>query len=283
MSEEIRNAAVVVPWSLMTGLLINGVFGFAMLIATLYCMGDIDARLAENPVYPFMAIFHNAVGSTSGAAVMSALVVALAFSATTGIIASASRVWWAFSRDRGVPGWRTLKKVSRRTRIPVYSVLATVAAAIVLSLVNIGSATAFNGVISISVAGLFGSYLIAASLLLYRRLTGGICAFDPHHHAPGTGADGEFLTNTAQSNLTWGPWHLPGALGIANNAFACAYLTFVFFFSFWPAYQDVTYQNMNWAVLVFCAVLLFSVLYYALWARKVYTGPIVETGQPSVR
>jgi choline transport protein len=270
MAEEVRNPAVLVPWSIMTGLVINGVLGLSMLIATLYCVGDINERLQENPIYPFMAIFHNAVGSTAGAAVMSAFVVILAFSATTGLVSSTSRVYWAFSRDRALPGWKILKKVSHRTSIPVYAVITTIAISIILSLVNIGSATAFNGVISISVAGLFGSYLVAASLLLYRRLTGGI-RLNGSSDSP----------TTYDSPLAWGPWRVPGALGIANNIFACAYLVFVFFFSFWPAYRNVTPQNLNWAVLVFPVVVLFSVIYYAVWARKVYNGPVVETDRDS--
>lgn len=267
MSEEIRNAAVVVPRSLLTGLLINGTLGFGMLIATLYCMGDIDAALAENPHYPFMAIFRNATGSTAGAAVMSAIVVVMAFSATTGCLASTSRIYWAFARDRGLPGWRTLKKVSPRTSIPIYSVITTAVIAIILSLVNIGDATAFNGVISISTAGLFGSYLVAAALLLYRRVTGGIRVAN----------DDDVLTNTVGSSLTWGPWRLHGALGIANNIFSCIYLIFVFFFSFWPPSLEVTPETMNYAVLVFGTVILFSMIYYAVWARKIYNGPIIES------
>ncbi|KAI1409821.1 amino acid transporter [Hypoxylon sp. FL1857] len=275
MSEEIRNAAVVVPRSLLTGLLINGTLGLGMLIATLYCMGDIDQALAENPHYPFMAIFRNATGSTAGAAVMSAIVVVMAFSATTGCLASTSRVYWAFARDKGLPGWRILKKVSPRTSIPIYSVITTAVIAIILSLVNIGDATAFNGVISISTAGLFGSYLVAASLLLYRRVTGGIRI----------ATDDDVLTNTVGTSLTWGPWRLRGSLGIANNIFSCMYLVFIFFFSFWPPSLEVTPQTMNYAILVFGTVILFSMLYYAVWARKVYNGPIIEAvpyaGSPS--
>ncbi|KAI8630809.1 putative GABA permease [Xylariaceae sp. FL1651] len=266
MSEEIRNAAVVVPRSLMTGLAINGTLGFAMLVATLYSLGDINAALAENPQYPFMAVFRHAVGSTAGAAVMSAIVVIMSFSATTGCLASTSRIYWAFARDRGLPGWKVLKKISPRTSIPEYAVVVTVLISIILSLVNIGDAVAFNGVISISIAGLFGSYLIAASFLLYRRLTGGIR----------TRQDDDALTNTIGESLTWGPWRLHGTLGIANNIFSCAYLLFIFFFSFWPPLKDVTLQNFNWAVLVFGTVVSFSMVYYAIWARKIYAGPIIE-------
>ncbi|KAI0886336.1 amino acid transporter [Annulohypoxylon maeteangense] len=275
MSEEIRNAAVVIPRSLLTGLLVNGTLGFGMLIATLYCMGDIDQALAENPHYPFMSIFKAATGSTAGAAVMSAIVVVMAFSATTGSLASTSRVYFAFARDRGLPGWRTLKKVSPRTSIPIYSVITTAVIAVILSLVNIGDSTAFNGVISISTAGLFGSYLIAASLLLYRRVTGGIRIAN----------DDDVLTNTVGSSLTWGPWRLHGIFGVVNNIFSCIYLVFIFFFSFWPPALEVTPQTMNYAVLVFGTVIMFSMLYYAVWARKVYSGPIIESipsaGSPS--
>ncbi|KAI1813828.1 putative GABA permease [Poronia punctata] len=268
MSEEIRNAAVVVPRSLMTGLTVNGTLGLAMLLATLYSLGDIDTALAENPQYPFMAIFKNAVGSTAAAAIMSSIVVIMSFSATTGCLASTSRIYWAFARDRGLPGWQVLKKISPRTSIPEYSVLVTVIISMLLSLVNFGNSVAFNGVISISIAGLFGSYLIASCLLLYRRVTGAIrVRLD---------ADDDTLTNTMGEDLTWGPWRLGGAFGIANNVFSCGYLIFVFFFSFWPPAREVTPENFNWAVVVFGGVVSFSVIYYVTWARKIYTGPIVE-------
>jgi choline transport protein len=278
MSEEIRNAAIVIPRSLLTGLAINGTLGFTMIVITLYYMGDIDAALEQNPLFPFMAIFKNALpeGSLGAATAMSVVPLIMAFSATTGILASASRVYFAFARDRGLPGWRVLKRVNPKTSIPFYAVLTTVIISICLSLINIGGAAAFNGAISISIAGLFGSYLIATSLLLYRRIRGEITA-------PDSMGDGG-LTNTVNSRLTWGPWRIEGLLGIANNLFACLFLTFVLFFSFWPASRTVSAANMNWSILVTGAVVLFSVFYYLVWARKVYTGPIVETerGQETV-
>ncbi|RYP69017.1 hypothetical protein DL771_006343 [Monosporascus sp. 5C6A] len=227
---------------------------------------DIDAALAENPHYPFMAIFRQAAGSRAGAAVMASIVIVMAFSATTGCLASTSRVYWAFARDRGLPGWNILRQVSPRTKIPRYAVLTTTFVAIILSIVNIGNETAFHGVVSVSIAGLFGSYLFAATLLLYRRVTGGIRRLDANDE----------LTNTVGKSITWGPWRLRGLFGVANNIFSCAYLSFIFFFSFWPSHRDVSPQNMNWAALVFVVVLIFSAAYYVFWARKVYRGPIIE-------
>ncbi|KAI0096098.1 amino acid/polyamine transporter I [Nemania sp. FL0031] len=269
MSEEIRNAPLVIPRSLLTGLMINGSLGFAMMVVTLYYIGDVDIALAENPIQPFMAIFDHALRSTAGAAVLSAIPVFMGFSAMTGIVASTSRVYWAFSRDRGLPGWRLLQRVDSRTSVPLYAVLTTSVVAIILSFISLGGTTAFNGVVSISIPGLFGSYLIAASLLLYRRISG-------HIVDPGLRCDETPQGNTSP-NLTWGAWRLPGILGILNNFLSCAFLLYFLFFSFWPAFIQVTPQNMNWSILVTGAAMAFSTIYYLLWARKVYTGPIIET------
>ncbi|KAI0469300.1 putative GABA permease [Xylaria cf. heliscus] len=267
----VRNAAVVMPRSLMTGLTINGTLGLALLIAVLFSIGDIDQALAENPQYPFMAIFRHAVGSTAGAAAMLAIVVVMSLSATTGCIASTLRLYWSFSRDRALPGWRFLKQINPRTHIPRYAVLLTTFIGIVLSSVNIGDKTAFNGVISISIAGLFSSYLIAALLLLYRRLTGRIQTSERIIQR-----EDDTLVDTNGLVLTWGPWQLRGAFGICNNIFTCVYLTYIFFFSFWPSGHDVSAATFNYAVLVFGAVVLFSLMYYIVRAKHVYTGPVVE-------
>ncbi|CAN9297832.1 unnamed protein product [Alternaria alternata] len=287
LSEEIHNAQVVVPRSIMTGIAINGSLGFAMILTVLLRMGNLDEVLDENPAFPFMAIFHRAVQSRSGAAVMASIVMVLTISANVGFSASTSRICWAFARDRGLPGWRTLSKaciqplylcerkeaVSDRTSIPVYAVAFTSFIACLLALVNIGSTIAFNGVISVAIAGLFSSYLLTSSLLLYRRCTGAILtpseAFDTDTTSSSTTRDG-------MARTVWGPWRLPGAIGIANNVFACAYLSFVFFFSFWPSFAAVTPANMNWAVLVTGAIAGISAIYYAVWARKTYHGPIIE-------
>lgn len=268
MAEEVRNAAVTIPKALMWSLLINGTLGFAILIALLYCMGDVDAALARNPGYPFMAIFETVTSSTPGAAVMVSVVVVMCISATTNILAPASRLYWSFARDRAIPGWKFVERIDPRTKLPLNAVIITAVVSVILSFVNIGNPIAFNGVISISIAALFGSYLLASGLLLYRRVTGGI------QTSPGgeEGSSGE----TLDPILTWGPWRIPGIWGTANNVFSCVFLVFVEFFVFWPTVRDPSPQSMNWAALPFGVVTIFSMVYYLVWARKVYVGPVVE-------
>jgi choline transport protein len=65
-------------------------------------------------------------------------------------------------------------------------------------------------------------------------------------------------------------------LGIANNVFCCAYLTFVLFFSFWPTFKEVDAESMNWSILVTGVVAILSTVYYLVWGKHTYTGPVVE-------
>ena len=111
MSEEIHNPSIIVPRSIMLSILLNGTTGFAMVVALLFCIGNMDNALSTNTGYPFMEIFLQATHSVGGSAAMAAIVTSLAVCATVGILASTSRMFWSFSRDHGLPFWRTLEKV----------------------------------------------------------------------------------------------------------------------------------------------------------------------------
>lgn len=60
--------------------------------------------------------------------------------------------------------------------------------------------------------------------------------------------------------LYWGPWHIVEPLGTIVNILACLYLILVLFWNFWPPLTPVSPSTMNFSVLVFGAVLIFSVL-----------------------
>ena len=143
--------------------------------------------------------------------------------ATTSSLASASWQFWSFARDYAVPGWKALAKFENKTPVPVYAVPLTALISVLLSLINFGPPTAFEDSVSLAIAGLYSSYLVATALLLCRRLTGGIQLFnDPN----------KSLSNTVGACLTWRPWHIPGIAGTMPNAFVYAFLATAWFFSF---------------------------------------------------
>lgn len=142
-----------------------------------------------------------------------------------------------------------------------------------LSLINIGNSAAFNGTISLVLEGFYLSYLLAIGLLLWRRVRGDL---DNQNAELAIFNSSPQHDETYDRSLTWGPWRLKGALGVANNAVAICYLLLIIFFSFWPTQVNPTAEMMNWAVVVTGGVATFSVVYYVIFARKSYTGPIVE-------
>jgi choline transport protein len=231
---------------------INGLTGFCMLLAILYCMGDIDAALSTPTGFPFIEILTQASGSIAGGTALSALLVVMFCCATLTIVASSSRQLWAFARDRAVPHPRAVGYVDKRMKVPLTSIAITCVVTCLLSLINIGSATVLNAILSLTVAGFFGSYLIPFSLFLHKR-----------------------IKNPAQ--VPPGPWNL-GKWGVLVNAFAIVWTVVVMFFSFWPTGVPVTPVNMNWSCVIWGAVVLFALGFWALHGRKIYTGPVVETG-----
>ena len=282
ISEEVKNAAIVVPRSMILSVLINGVLGLGMLIATMFCLGDVDKITSTPPTqYPFMAIFAQAAGSSSGGAGMVAFIIFTFICGTTTALASSSRMTWSFARDHRLPFSKFLSRVSlhwvaylgfgkslinlqvnRRTSLPLHAIVLTTVLSGLLALINIGSSVAFNDVISLTVSALYSSYLICCGLLLWRRCTGGI--------------GGSSSSAVRPSGLQWGPFRVPGVLGIVTNVLACAYMIIIIFFSFWPPATPTTAVSMNYSVLLFGAVVLLSIAYYVTIAHRTYVGPLVE-------
>jgi amino acid transporter len=113
-----------------------------MLIAILFCIGDIESALTTPTGFPFIEIFRQAVNTNAGATAMSAVVLSLMIFATIAVLAAASRMMWAFARDNGLPGSRFISQVEPRTKLPLYSVGLSVIITMLLGLINIGSSAA---------------------------------------------------------------------------------------------------------------------------------------------
>ncbi|KAL5044339.1 hypothetical protein BDW71DRAFT_199029 [Aspergillus fruticulosus] len=251
LGEEMANPAVEVPYCMLGSLVINGIMGLAFLIATLFCMGDIDAALNSPTAYPIIEIFRSATGSRAASTVMTSILILTAWLATIALIASAARMVWALARDQALPGHKYLLRIDLNTEMPTRAILATSTILALLGLINIGSTTAFNAILSLAVLGLQVSYLVPVMLMLWRRLS------------------------PAKSTLNYGPWRL-GALGVPINIVSVLYLSYTTIFMVFPPYQPVTAENMNYSSLIFGAVLIFSAAYWVYKGRRQYTGPNIE-------
>lgn len=53
-------------------------------------------------------------------------------------------------------------------------------------------------------------------------------------------------------------------------------LLVILIFSFFPLTKNVDPTSMNWSVVIFGSVVMVSLGYYAIYARKVYKGPVTR-------
>lgn len=271
MAEEIHGAAVVVPRAVMSSITLSGLLGFSIALIITFTTPDFQAVLNSSSKYPFMEVFQATLGSNGAAAFLVAVVIALAQASTTASLAVASRLLWSFSRDRGVPFWQWLRVVNVRSTIPLRCVSVSTTIFFLLSLIVLGSSDVFNAIVSISIVGLYSSYLFPITLLLWRRVTGGIIS---RSAAPADGV----LFNSSGQQLVWGPWRIPGLFGIVNNVVACAFMTVVWVFSFWPTSLPVTADSMNYSSVTFVGVIVVALGYYFFRGKKDYLGPVNEVG-----
>ena len=283
-----------------------------MMLTVLFCLGDVTTVLDGDTAFPFIQIFIDSVKSVAGASVMVVIVLILTWACAIGITTTASRMTWSFARDRGTPFSRIISRVDPRTQVPAIAVGVVALLAALLTLIYIGSDTAFNDVISLTITGFYGSYFLPAAFLLYHRIKGNVAPsgaaaeelqLDPETTFPpgpsagiptmekpkreldGDKSDGsrpaappnaDIDVGVAQAQLIWGPWHLPGLLGIINNAYACVYMIFVMFWSVWPPATPVDAATMNYSAVVTGGVIILSIVWYWVRGRREYRGPVID-------
>ena len=114
MSEEVKDARRNVPKALMASVTINGVLGIGMVIAILFTLGNLDdiatitsAAVSGSPLVDYFWFVLDDKGFATG---LTSLLVAMFIFAAVAVLASTSRVTWAFARDNGLPGSRWIKR-----------------------------------------------------------------------------------------------------------------------------------------------------------------------------
>ncbi|KYK58763.1 amino acid transporter [Drechmeria coniospora] len=249
MAEEIRDASIVVPKSMVWSFLLNMPFTFGLLLTFLFCIGNVEEALATPTGFPFIYVFQNATGSVGGATGLTIVVLVLLIMVTISSLASTSRQTFAFARDNGLPFSEWLGRVHPTWHVPVNSVQFTCFFSMALALINIGSTVAFNAMLSLSTVALMATYVISIGCVTLKRIR--------------------------KEELPRSRWSL-GRYGLVINIIALVYACWSFFWSFWPNSYDITAQNFNWACVLFVSMMALSCVVYFVQARHTYDGPVVK-------
>ena len=249
MAEELQDAAYTLPRILVASTVINGALMFIMCIT--FCYVLTDPKVLSTPTgYAFIQIFYNSTGSLAAASVMTAIIIILAIVTCITIMAGSSRQLFAFARDGALPFSRWISTVRPGFDVPVNAILVIFGVAVALSLINIGSTLAFSIITSLGTGTLTASYIICISTLVWRKVTG--------------------------QPMLPSRFNMGKAVGLLVNLVALGWLWIVLIIAFFPLFPEpiLTPALMNWSIVVVGGVVLFSILYFIVWGRKVYDGPV---------
>jgi amino acid transporter len=170
VSEETKGAALGAAKGVWRAVFWSGLIGWFVLLAITFAATDVDK--INDPANGFglgssLAIFDTALGSGSAKIVVAIATIGQLFCGMA-CLTSASRMCYAFSRDRAVPGWRLWTRLNHH-RVPAFAVLFMAACAMVMTLpALVGDENnytyAFGAVVSICVIGLYIAYVLPVYL-----------------------------------------------------------------------------------------------------------------------
>lgn len=249
-AEETHQASRMAATGMWTSVFVSVVFGWILLLAVTFAIPDTQGALDNiGTVVPW--IWTESMSQNWSEALLFICVVAQFFCVTASVT-SASRMMFAFSRDRAVPGHTLWRRVSRH-RVPVYSVFGVAFFAAVLMIPAVWNYFVGYAVgTAIAVIGLYIAFVIP----VYLRLRKGDSWDEPR--AWSLGRHYKWLDTIS---LLW-----------------VALITILFIFPLYkaglPWESDFSWELTNYTVLWFAGIGLIFGGWWALSAKNWFKGPV---------
>lgn len=255
MSEECKNATVAVPLGIISSITACGLLGFFILIVTFFCVQTDDLNTIMDTKYgqPMAQIIYDAFETKTGqgkpvAIAFMVLITIGQFLMGASILTAISRQLFAFARDNGLPFSWWIKKVNRELSVPIHAVITGAAVALVVGLLVLIGTTAAAALFSLGVAG----NLLAWSMPTTLRLI-------------------------YSDKFTPGPFYLGKTMTQVNGWISVFFTAYVLIMVMFPRDRNPDAESMNYTVVIAPGVWLLSLIYYWVYARKVYHGPTRTT------
>src|SRR5215218_6884149 len=250
-AEETRGAAVSAARGVWRSVFFSAIIGWFVLLAFLFAATDVKA---VNDGAGFVgAIFTSALDSWAAKFVLIIATIGQLFCGAAGLT-SASRTWYAFSRDRGMPGWAVFRRVNR-DRVPFNAVIAVAVASLVIAIPALFGKNdypfAFFALTGICTVGLYLAYITPVYLRLRRGDD-----FEP------------------------GPWNLGRRYKLVNIV-AIAFVALVVYSLVFLPYTPTGLpwnDGFDWTVVNYVPLAVLIPLIFGVWylisAKDRYQGPI---------
>src|SRR3954452_24856569 len=169
-AEETRGAAVAAAQGVWRSIFFSAIAGWLVLLALLFASThEKDITTAGGGSIPMIT---SALSSSAAKAVLLICTIGQLFCGMAGLT-SASRTWYAFSRDRAIPGWTLFRRLNHH-RVPSYAVLAVVLLSLIISIPALwsnkaGLPFAFFALTGICTVGLYIAYILPVYLRVRQR------------------------------------------------------------------------------------------------------------------
>ena len=166
-AEETRGAAKAAAQGVWRSVFYSAIAGWLLLLALLFSATHVAAiNKAGGGAIP---VVENGLSSWAAKFVLIIFTVGQLFCGAAGLT-SASRTWYAFSRDRGMPGWALFRRITAK-RVPFNAVIAVSVAAFIITIPayfgnKSGVPWAYFAITSICTVGLYLAYIIPVYLRL---------------------------------------------------------------------------------------------------------------------
>jgi len=252
VAEETREAEIKVARGLWQSVFYAALFGWFVLLAITFAASDTKA--INDAGGTSISVFTSAMSSGWAELVILISTIGQIFCGMAGLT-SASRTWYAFSRDRAIPGWRLWSSVDKR-RVPAFSVLAVAVAALIITLPALagnaaGVPWAFFAVVSITTIGLYIAYVTP----IYLRLRAGD-AFEPGAWNLG-------------SKYRWMCW-----VSVVWTVLMVIFFSLPFTPAGVPGRDEFDVTAVNYAPIVNLVLFGAVGIWWAVSAKNSFTGPV---------
>jgi amino acid transporter len=253
MSEETQDAGRTAARGVIMSIVVSAVFGYILALGVTFAIQDFKTTGAAG-TFAVKQIFIDSLGTTT-AKVMLAIIVGAQFYCGMSSITSASRMMYAFSRDRAVPGHQLWRRLNGQ-RVPYMAAMAIAVLAFLCAFpayFGTNGAVAYAAVTSIATIGLYLAYAIP----IYLRLRLGD-AWEP------------------------GEWNLGRHykwIGVVSCVWV-AFIALLFMAPLSPAgvpwNSSFTWLSFNYAPVAVLGTLILVGGWWQLSARKWFKGPVAQ-------
>lgn len=237
VAEETVMARKNSAWGVFLSVAVSAIVGYVMLLILTWAIPEGDVGKTATDAYPVLYIVYGNL-STFFSNVIAVIIGGAMWLCGLSSITSMGRMWFAFARDGGMPGYTLIRRVDAKHRTPIWSIVITSILAVLLCLY----AAAYFVVTSISTITLYLAYMFPVYLNWRNKRRG----------------KGEFTRRDTA------PWNL-GKWGPLINTICIVWCVFLAVIFSLPPNELVLWTMLALAVGMF--------LYWQLDAKRRFQGP----------